>query len=860
MIKTIIADKSLHQIISKQLSENKEIINNIKIIPLYGYLNELLDISDNNYDNDLRNHLKELESKLSILNNYLDNQTFINEIKQFHISMYLYDINVDDLNEDTLKNKDLKIIYKHINNLIPNEITTLNKLKAYTKYHKIENTYYSKNNYNDYQLEIIKVLENSGVKLLEEKENKINKVNAYFENNIRSEIEASAQLIVNNKLDNALVIALNDEYFPLIKTIYNRYNIDYSMIVNDKNQNFTIGFISIINLIINKDHKSLINFLSSNPFNLENIFSVSEIIKLFNYDLEELLNHQEIILDDPLLFQSNIDYYNELKEKAKSDLELLKTILRSFNNLDSITLIENIFNYLLENNYHPDLNTIKNKLFNNKDLLNNQNIIDTLNNILLQKDSNILNPNKVVVTKIFKHYYFNNDNVIILGATNKNFPNIKKLSGVIDEVYVENLKYPSKTIRFNHQLEMYDSIKKGVNINIFYPLSSYAGKAIEPAFSLLNFAKKYNAKNQRYNLVENDKNEYKTYKLDADIAKELFLIDDVLYGSISSLERYNRCPYAYFLQYGLKLYPKELPNYSSAYMGSLVHKVIEEIIDKNINNETFDIDKLINEAFLPLELLNDSKSDITKFILNKQIKKVYKHLESIEKDTYFKPIETEYKFTYNINDNIKLVGYIDRIDAYNDYIRVLDYKSSKQILSESEFKKGLQLQLITYLLVASEQLHKKPAGAFYSNLKIQNSSIEYAKATKSKDFYYVSSKEDIRNEFLKNNKLSGWHFEDTTNLYFSSDYVDGLRIDKNDNLSIRGGHYNFETIIFILNEIYQDIYDNISSGIIDCLPVNNPCQFCKYQSICQTSTSNNFKAKIYDKQNLKKERDLSVHK
>ena len=375
--------------------------------------------------------------------------------------MYLYDINVDDLNEDTLKNKDLKIIYKHINNLIPNEITTLNKLKAYTKNHKIENTYYSKNNYNDYQLEIIKVLENSGVKLLEEKENKINKVNAYFENNIRSEIEASAQLIVNNKLDNALVIALNDEYFPLIKTIYNRYNIDYSMIVNDKNQNFTIGFISIINLIINKDHKSLINFLSSNPFNLENIFSVSEIIKLFNYDLEELLNHQEIILDDPLLFQSNIDYYNELKEKAKSDLELLKTILRSFNNLDSITLIENVFNYLLENNYHPDLNTIKNKLFNNKDLLNNQNIIDTLNNILLKKDSNILNPNKVVVTKIFKHYYFNNDNVIILGATNKNFPNIKKLSGVIDEVYVENLKYPSKTLRFNHQLEMYDSIKKG---------------------------------------------------------------------------------------------------------------------------------------------------------------------------------------------------------------------------------------------------------------------------------------------------------------------------------------------------------------------------------------------------------------
>lgn len=860
MIKTIIAEKSQHAAIANHFKQKQNIIVNLKIIPLYGFLNELLNVKENNYDQKLKEILIQIQPSLNILNNYVTNQTFIHDIKNFHINMYLHNINTKDLKNDSLKNKDLKLIFETIQDLIPNEINTLNQLKAFTKVNRLNEVYYSEQNYNEFELEIIKVLEAAGAQKLIPKTLETKQVQVYFENNIRSEIEASAQLIVNNKLTNALVIALNAEYLPLINQIYDRYHINYSSITSDKAQNYIINFISIVNLMVNQDHKSLIDFLSANPFNLKNIFSVSELVKLFNYDLQAFLNHQDIILDDPLLFKSNIDYYNEIKTKAKSDIELLQTILNSFNHLDNLQLIEKIFNYLLEHHYHPDLNILKNKLFNNKELLNNENLIDTLIKLLLKKETNIINPRQVVVTSKFKHYYFNNKNVIILGCTNKNFPNLKKLNGVIDEIYVEDLNYPLKTKRFKEQLLQYETIKQGENIYIFYPLSGYDGKAIEPSFSLLNFAELYNSYPKRYQLFENDKIEHKDYQLDSEIAKKLFLRNNKLYGSISSLERYNNCPYAYFLQYGLKIYPKELPSHSSAYLGSLTHSVIEQLVDKIINKEAFDIDKLINKAFIPLELLNDFKTKIVKIQLTKQIKQMYKHLLKQEADTYFKPIATEYKFNYNINDNITLVGYIDRIDAYNDYLRVIDYKSSKQALSESEFKQGLQLQLITYLLVASQAFNKQPAGAFYNTLRILDSNSNYGRVLKSKDFYYPTTKADIKAEYLKKNTLSGWHFTDTTNLYFSDKYVDGLYINAKEQLLIRGGHFNFETVTNILTTIYEDIYNNISAGIIDCLPIKNPCQFCNFQSICQTSTSNNFKAKIYNKQNLKKESDPNVHK
>lgn len=56
---------------------------------------------------------------------------------------------------------------------------------------------------------------------------------------------------------------------------------------------------------------------------------------------------------------------------------------------------------------------------------------------------------------------------------------------------------------------------------------------------------------------------------------------DKLYGnklttSISKLEQYRRCPFSYFLQYGLKIKPQEELKVQSFDTGTFMHETIDE--------------------------------------------------------------------------------------------------------------------------------------------------------------------------------------------------------------------------------------------------------------------------------------------
>ncbi|HZJ85780.1 MAG TPA: PD-(D/E)XK nuclease family protein, partial [Erysipelotrichaceae bacterium] len=390
-------------------------------------------------------------------------------------------------------------------------------------------------------------------------------------------------------------------------------------------------------------------------------------------------------------------------------------------------------------------------------------------------------------------------------------------------------------------------------------LSDYSGKSIEPSFNLINFAKKHKAVAKRYPLVENDNSEYKTYNLNKNIAKRLFFKDEMLEGSISAFEQYNSCNYSYFLKRGLKLYTKELPDLSYAYIGSIIHEVMEAVTNRQINGlsilDKSEVEAIVYELMSPIEALNpgDSKTKIVKRLLIRQINDVLEHMRSIESDTKFKPIMAEQKFTYTINNNIRLYGFVDRVDSYLENIRVIDFKSSKQNLSEKEFKQGLQLQLITYLMAISNFYNQRPAGAFYHTMRLDNTNVIAGTAKKTKDMFYPLTEEEVETNFLSNNRLAGWHFNDEADTFYSSqNYVAGLNEGKS-GLSVRGKAKNFDTVATILEAVYKDIYNNLNEGIIDCIPIDNPCQYCDYHSICLSKTTSNFKELIYKDQKISEE-------
>lgn len=860
MIK-IIAPTIQHDIISKKLLKDSKVIVNTKLIPLQAFVNDIIKLEDNNYDKDIENVLINIKDELKILSPYINNESFIKTIKEFHTDMYLFNILLSDLKKDTVKDKDLKIILSAIYNITPPKIIQLEKLKNTISKDLLENVYISKQTLNsNYQKAIVSLLKDFGLKTFKEDKQQVSNVSLYYANNKRSEVEASAQMILKNNLKDATVIVLNKEYFTLVEQVYSRYNLKFDAIIPSLNNTFIINFIKTIKLIEHKDKESVNDFLSSNPFNLDNMSSLIKLNNLFNFDLDSLLAYEYVEINDKIVHQSNLDHYKDIAEKSLIPINQLKEIINKLNVADdNFTFLELVFNYFLETQTNKELRNLQSLLMNNKDKLKNtSNLSQSLEDLILNLKDSSLNINNIVVTDQFNHYYFNKKNVIILGGTANNYPLISQYTGVIDEEYLSDLNFISKTKRFNEQLLQQESIFNAENISIFYPLSSYSGKAIEPSFMLENFVQQYNVTAKRYPLLENDASEFKLYKLNKDLAQKLFFKDKILSGSISSFEQYNNCNYSYFLRSGLKLYPKEMPELSYGYIGSIIHAVMEEVVNRQIENKGFlsssELRELVNNLSIPLKQLNpnDNKINLVINLLIKQLKDTLNHLKDIEADTYFRPIKSEAKFNYIINKNIKLHGFVDRVDKHQNAIRVIDFKSSNQSLSEKQFKQGLQLQLITYLLALSQEYNLEPAGAFYQTMRLANTNVIAGEAKKTKDMFYPLNTESINEKFLANNRLSGWHFKEAEDYYQTKNYVGGLRENK-EGVAVLGKPKNFNTVATILESIYKDIYNNISEGIIDCVPINNPCTYCPFHSICLSKTTENHKEEIFKNQKLNEE-------
>ena len=191
---------------------------------------------------------------------------------------------------------------------------------------------------------------------------------------------------------------------------------------------------------------------------------------------------------------------------------------------------------------------------------------------------------------------------------------------------------------------------------------------------------------------------------------------------------------------------------------------------------------------------------------------------------------------------IEIVGKIDRVDIMNNekeqYIRIIDYKSSIKDIDLNEVKAGIKLQLLTYMNEMCKQESAEPAGAFYYNL------IEpMVKASQN------MSDEQIEEELRKQFKMRGLILADVDiirkmdkNLDTGSSNIIPATINKDETLSKKASNISkqqFEYLQKYTNKIIKQISEEILSGNINIKPYYNtknkktPCEYCTYKSICQ---------------------------
>lgn len=361
-------------------------------------------------------------------------------------------------------------------------------------------------------------------------------------------------------------------------------------------------------------------------------------------------------------------------------------------------------------------------------------------------------------------------------------------------------------------------------------------------------------------------------KIERNLIKRLYASDDgAVRVSASRLERFSRCPFSYFMKYGLKADEERKFEADSLEMGSVYHEVLMRVsrrltgsvpvTDENSDWMTIsddDLEKMTKETVDDLvseyseglfvkgkpeiyrssrmrELCTWSAKAMVRHVRKSKIREIMcevpfgtgKRLDPIELDT----------------DNGKVIveGRIDRLDISEDgYAKVIDYKSSSRDMNEAEVRGGWDLQLMLYIKVAAENGYR-PAGTFYyyihePDLKLKESEPEPE-----------GPEDNIKREYA----MKGWFSNEPGAIRSidgscegDSEVIKGMGFKKDGDLKKTDRAKSPEEF----DQLMDDVADNagaLASAILDGEAAVRPkktksttaCEYCPYKGVCKFDTA-----------------------
>ncbi len=357
--------------------------------------------------------------------------------------------------------------------------------------------------------------------------------------------------------------------------------------------------------------------------------------------------------------------------------------------------------------------------------------------------------------------------------------------------------------------------------------------------------------------------------------------------SVSRLETYQKCGYAYFVNYILKISQREDVSYDFRKTGSIIHNLFEQFSKSlkkdGLNWETVDetyienqIEKLVPKEimrlFPDLSLFNPR----TKYLI-KKIKRLLRSAISFIKEHFqngeFVPVGYEVPLgdegipplTIALEDGsvMQMYGIIDRCDAakVDDrlYVRIVDYKSSPKEFNFALIKDGIQLQLLTYLRTVikngGEYLNFAdeilPGAAFYTSFGDSLISFKERPAP-----------DEVEAEIRRKFTMKGFVLNDDSliraidrhlgeEVSYQSEVCD-IKTDSKGQFKLKNFLFleEFKRLLNDCEETLQAIGNKMMSGDISIKPYRygkeTGCDWCPYGSVCM------FDPKMHPYRNLKK--------
>lgn len=518
--------------------------------------------------------------------------------------------------------------------------------------------------------------------------------------------------------------------------------------------------------------------------------------------------------------------------------------------------------------------------------------------------------------------------IFILGLNDGNYPSVKKEEGFLGEEDREILKQQGITLAksskenlYDENFNLYKAFTTAENkLYLSYRLTDAEGKSLRPSVLIYQIQKMFPELKEQSDLLKpkdeitNEKGTYsilleklmeqKEGKPMGDFWKQVYhyyqsqemwktkLKQDLaglsytnlpqniesdriqkLYGntlttSISKMERFQNCPFSYYLQYGLRLKEKEQLRVESFDTGSFMHEIIDAFFER-VKEKDIPLPELLENKEQIQQLVEEIVNDILmcqrkyRFQETANYKILVKRLKRIVSKALVYMIEslahsdfnvqgTEVSFdrkgeyspmviTLEDGKRIEITGKIDRIDTAKGekgtYVRIIDYKSSAKNIDLNEVYAGLQIQLLTYLDVACQEQDLLPAGILYFSLLEQ-----MVKADQK------ISEEEIEQQIRANFKMKGLILADVQVIQMQDHELKEGKTSKfipaaittsggiNQQRTNGVGEKEFGILQQYIHKTIKAIAKEILTGKIEVRPYQKkgkkPCDYCAYHSIC----------------------------
>ena len=656
--------------------------------------------------------------------------------------------------------------------------------------------------------------------------------------NARQEMEAIAQDICRKGKPCNVILTSMESQYPLLKSVFSRYGIPYCAADVTAPVHIPAIFTSLLRYGVSLSIADLKQACRVNAFGYPLDLPVQEY--LFSH-FTSLLAGKSIVRDiveDPVL-SSAAGLYEALEQKSIAYLDKIYPVISSIEMSAGMReMIQVCYSIMASHPYLNDHNELM-AAMQIRDVLGSvieyihtkQDVVflaDYLETITVRKsyqDSSFC-----CVTDIC-HIVPAAEVSYVVSVDGSCYPGVPNETGLFDEKYMEAVDaYPSQLTRNQIHLNQLSWIETSAEQELIYSwhTNDYQGREVQLA---LEIEQKYRSIAELWQLDRLPAKIQVPHTIEPQTSERLFMRNGAISGSISSVENYFRCPYQCFIQYGLGVRKPDYGSLSTNAIGNIQHSImdrsvrefkkayasIDEAQIRSFIDHTFDLMKKASPE--QEQLLN-----MTEERLVTGVQLTMKFLRSFENSTSFTPDQTELRFCEEIVDGVILTGVIDRIDIYGkEFLRIIDYKSTGYSLSEAKVKACVQLQLLTYTMIAEKLYGLTPAGAYYCSFRSETYDVP-AMMKGRKEISETDFSDEMEEERMMNERtLKGWTFTDrTTELDEDGSHIATLTKQK-----------DFDVIRECMKEIYSIFLSRIKNGDISLTPDGSACGFCSFRPVCR---------------------------